>query len=1102
MRLAAFAFCELAEASQTLARLGEARSERSRRAYLEVVQDATAASGGCELASGTDGALVMFESASSAVSFARLVQRGCEREGRKSGEHLDVRIGIDVGEVSSEDAAEAAAATSTRLLARTAESGSVVAGGVVAALATAGEARFSPAGLVELPGEAGPVPVVEVSWERQPIEQTPLPAELESGSFRSRFVGRTTELHRLAATWRRALEGERQLGLVVGEPGIGKTRLVVEWARERHEEGAVVLWGRSFEEALAPYQPFVQALQHSVRFTPPAELRDQVGARGAVLARMLPELAVRLETRAPLGEEADGERYRLFGAVSELLAAAAAERPVLLVLDDLQWADEATLLLLKHLARDPAPAPLLLLGTYRKSEVGRDHPLALALADVERDRAVERVELAGLGDGEVGELVRDLIGWQPPGEVVDGLRAETEGNPFFLEETVRHLVQLGLSADVERLASVQTTVRELGVPARVRELVGRRVQRLEPATRKALSAAAVIGSELDSDVLGDVVGAAGSSDLGVALDEAVEAGLLLEAPDRVGRYGFSHALIQQALYEDQTLNGRAALHRRVADALDRLRPRNAAPHAELAHHYACAGEGYAAQVVRHGRAAGEQALGMLAYEDAVRDLSTALAALERMEGDDRNLRAELLTLLGTGRTRAGDYEAGRAAFHEAAELSAATGAWETLATAALGYGGGTHFGGVWETFFAVDEELVRLLELAIAACPAGDSRNRVRLLARLAQALYWLPESEETLHLSAEALAMARRMGDTGALASALDARIVALWDPDHLEERRLLAGEMLALAADLDDQEIRLEALCWLIVDALERGSIAALDELIAEHAGIAAQLRQPYHLWFTETLRVMRAHLDGRFDEADELCERAYAHGVRAQQSNAVQVHFMQLLLLRLDQGRAGELFDGLGAQVPPSPSAPAWGAANALALAGLDLRQDALAQVAALAEHGFASIPRNSVWTTTLACAAGAVGHFDDPVHADELYNLLLPFADRICVPGGPVLCLGPVSRILGMLARAAGRHDEALVHFSDALERARALGSPPYVVRAQLGAAKAHLRRGADGDAASATGLLEQAAVTAAELGMVELLQQIDRLRGPIAHGALA
>ena len=217
---------------------------------------------------------------------------------------------------------------------------------------------------------------------------------------------------------------------MAGEPGIGKTRLVAEFARELHEEGAAVLWGRSSEEALSPYQPFVQALQHHVRSAPLEELREQVGASADLLVRLLPDVRSRLPVPEPqLLEEPESERYRLFEAVGHLLAAASAERPIVLVLDDLQWADQGTLLLLKHVARDAVPAPLLLLGTYRQSEIGRDHALALVKADVERDRIVEHIELSGLVEEEITTLVGDLVGWRPPTEVAQRLHGETGGNP-------------------------------------------------------------------------------------------------------------------------------------------------------------------------------------------------------------------------------------------------------------------------------------------------------------------------------------------------------------------------------------------------------------------------------------------------------------------------------------------------------------------------------------------------------------------------------------------------------------------------------------------------------------------------------------------------
>lgn len=1098
-RLLAFVSCELAEVSATLASLGEARSEHARRAYLEVLRSAAVAASGRELAASGDSFLAVFESASDAVAFAGSVLRGCERASRRSGERLDAQLGIEVGEASWEDAADARASTAAgraQQLARAADADSVLASNLVSALAADSGVTFAPAGLVELAGPHETVPAVEIVWVRGSAEQPPLPAELEASKIRTRFVGRAAERELLSAAWRQALSGDRQLAFVVGEPGIGKTRLACEFACELHGQGAAVLWGRSFEEALSPYQPFVQALTHHVRCTPTDVLREQIGPAGKVLARVLPELRSRIPLPEPSVEEDESERYRLFEAVSTLLASASAEWPLLLVLDDLQWADPGTLLLLKHLAREPTPAPMLLLGTYRHSEVGRDHPLALMQADVERDKVVELIELTGLAEDEVGELVGGLIGWAPPEDVVRELRGETQGNPFFLEELVRNVEGLDLGGDPERLARVH----ELGVPARVRELVGRRVQRLTPGARATLFAASIVGSQFDADVLAEVLDAASPRHLVAVLDEAVEARLLVESPERIGRYGFSHALVQQALYEEQTLNRRAALHEQIASVLERLRPAEAAPHAELAYHYGRAGDRHAAKVVHHGRAAGEHALALLAYEDAIRDLSAALAALDA-HGDGRQERAELLVILGTAQTRAGEYEAARAAFREAAELSEEAGAWRTLAEAALGYGGGTGFGGIWETFI-IDEEFVDLLERALAACPVEDSRERVRLLGRLAQALYWTPDKDRPLALSDEALTVARRLDDPATIAYALDSRHVVLWTPDHLEEGSALAEEMLRLGRRSGNREVQLDALGWAITDALERGSLAAVDELIAEHVRIAGELRQPYNLWYSDALQAMRAHLDGRFAEAEELCEHAYAFGAQAHGVNALQVYLAQTLQLRLDRGNMGALLERLRIEAPAVLPHPVWHAAIADALSSICLYDEALEQVDWFAKSGFASIGRDCLWTTTAASLARAVVRLDHAAYAQELHGLLSPFADRTFTLGGAIMCLGPATLFLGMLARTAGNADLALVHLEDALERSRALESPPLVARTQLETAKTHLSFRTEDARAAAENLLGEAAAAASASGMKVVREQADALLASLRQGAPA
>ena len=1095
MRLAAFVYAELAETSAALASLGEARTDGARRTYLEAVRKALATASGREVTTAGDAVLAVFGSASDALAFADSVQRALDRQGRQPVDRLDVRIGVAIGEVGPDLVSEerdAAAAVRAQQLARAAATGGVLASTIVAALASESGARFRPTGLIDMPGSP-PFSAVEVTWDRREAEQPPLPAESEGRGSPSPFVGRAGELERLQAAWRSALSGERQLAFVVGEPGIGKTRLVAEFARAVHDQGGAVLWGRSFEEVLTPYQPFVQALQHHVRWTPSDVLRQQAGGGAAVLSRLIPELAVRIPVPSAAEVDPEGERYRLFEAVDQLFVACSADRPTLLVLDDLQWADQGTLLLLKQLLLGTSSAPLLIVGTYRNSEVGPEHPLALAQADLERDRTLERIQVTGLNEGEVSALVASLIGREPQPDVVQSLYGETAGNPLFLEEVVRHLQHLGLGAPGHRLDRVEAAVQELGVPERVRELVARRVQRLSAGARAALTSAAVIGSEFGSDVLAEVVGQADETQLVPALDEAVGARLLLESPDLVGSYRFSHALVQQAIYEMLTVNRRAALHERVARAVGHLHAESRNLDAELAYHHARAGRRHAADVVRHGRAAGEHALALFAYEDAVRDFTAALAAVDSLPGDHEGERAELLARLGTAHTRAGDFRAAREDFHRSAEISLAAGGWPLLAQAVLGYGGGAGFGGVWVIFAAVDEELVRLLELALAACPPGDCVERVRLLGRLAQALYWAPETERACVLSEEALAIARRLGDPTALAYALDSRHVVLWDPDHLDEGRAIAEVMLELGRRTADRDVQLEALAWLITDTLESDPLDVVDGFIAEHARIASELRQPYHLWYTEALHAMRAHLDGRFEEAAALCEKAYSYGRSSHGENALQTYLVQTMFIKLDSGHLEDLIDGLRTYVEASPL-PAWHAALALALAGLDRREEALEQVEWFARRGFQnSIRRDCVWMTSMTALARAVAHFDDATHADELYGMLLPFRERVCVVGGAVLCLGPVSRLLGMLARTAHRPGLALEHFAEALERSRALESAPLVARTQAEAAKAHLMRGEAGDLGAARRRLDEAGALASRVGMSKLARDVELLR---------
>ena len=326
-------------------------------------------------------------------------------------------------------------------------------------------------------------------------------------------------------------------------PGSARPAARPKLASRAHDDGAVVLYGRFDEETLTPYQPVVEMLRGWSAGAPLDSLRDRLGPRAAELAILLPEFgpppADHQGTGALSGPEADAQRFRFFDAVAALLGEIGSEAPVVLVFDDLQWADRPTLQLLRHLVRAPAPRRALFLGTYRESEISDRHPLHELIGDLRREGTLRRLELSGLAESEVGELVAELASAPASESFVHALAGETEGNPFFIEEVVRHI------RDTSGALSEEVTLEEAGVPDGVREVTARRLRRLTEPTRAVLLVASVIGREFDYDVLQAVVSQSGD-ELVEALEEGVEARVLREV-GHVGRYGFTHALVRATL---------------------------------------------------------------------------------------------------------------------------------------------------------------------------------------------------------------------------------------------------------------------------------------------------------------------------------------------------------------------------------------------------------------------------------------------------------------------------------------------------------------------------------------------------------------------------
>jgi hypothetical protein len=501
----------------------------------------------------------------------------------------------------------------------------------------------------ERPGSA--TDVLAALEARDPAEMAePPPSAPEAHSLDSLaggvFVGRRQELSGLKAALEGALSGEGRMVTLVGEPGIGKTRTALELATYARLRGAQVLWGRCYEsEGAPPYWPWVQAIRSYVRERDPEQLRSELGAGAAEIGDVVPDVRQRLPdlAAAETVEDPQQARFRLFDSLTAFLKTAGATKPLVLVLDDDHWADEGSLRLLEFVAHELAGTRLLLIGTYRDVDLSRRHPLSQSLAELTRERLFERVVLRGLSREDVGRFIEATCGVSPPTELVSVVYAQTEGNPLFVTEVVRLLVQEG-ELTPDRFGGRESW--SVRIPEGVREVIGRRLDRLSSRCNETLAVASVVGREFGLAELERLVDELSGDRLLEVLEEALSARVIEELPRAPGRYQFTHALIQETLAEELSLTRRVRFHARIAEALEELYGADAGQHAaELAHHF---GEAQtllgAEKFIRYSQTAGETALAAHAHEQALAHFQRALAAKEGQPMDDET--AALLFGLG------------------------------------------------------------------------------------------------------------------------------------------------------------------------------------------------------------------------------------------------------------------------------------------------------------------------------------------------------------------------------------------------------------------------------------------------------------------------
>ena len=901
----------------------------------------------------------------------------------------------------------------------------------------------------------------------------PLPARLGTRPPTG-VVGRRTEISTIAAARRRVAGGGGcETLLISGEAGLGKTTLAAEAARAAFGEGCCVLFGHCEEDLATPYQLFAEALMHFAAHADERQLRACADQHGAELTRLVPALADRIPGLPPSkATDPDTERYLLFAAVVGLLAALSRSRPVVLVLDDLQWADQGSLLMLRHLATSGQVTRVLVIGTYRDAGLGGSHPLTEALAALHRQGRLSRIELAGLDDAEVVALLEAAAGYTLDDagmSLAHAVHRETDGNPFFVSEMLRHLSETrAIYRDATGRWAAAGALEQMALPESVRVVIGARVARLGQDAARALSVAAVIGRDFDLDLLA-LATATSEDELIDVLDAAAAVALVRELPGVAGRYSFAHALIQHTLYEDLGPTRRARAHRQVAGALEMLCGDHPGTRVgELARHWSSATQpGGLAKAIRYSREAADAALEALAPQDALRYYAQALALSGRAADPDPILSLDLTVGLGTAQRQTGD-PAYRDTLLGAARRAAVLGETDRLVRAALA---GDR--GFYSTVGTANAANVEVLETALASLPA-DHPDRALVLALLCQELTYGSPLDRRLALAEEALAIAESSGHDAVIVRVLNLLTLPLRVPPQLGPSLARTADALARAERLGDPV----QLCWALARrasiAAWAGDIEEMDRCLERARLVADQVDLPGVRWVVSNELVARALLAGDIERAELLAAEAFTIGSNAGEPD-VELYFNgEVLGICARRGTLGDIAELIAQTARENPGLPAMVGNLARAHVQAGKIDDARRLLDEFARSGF-DPPLDFLWLVGMVGWAEVAIVCRDPQYAGPIFDRLAPWADQLAyIDLGTE---GPVSLYLGGLCAVLGRYDEAEAYFTRSADFCERAAARCFAAQTDLWWGTMLAERDAPGDAERAGGLLTRAYASA-------------------------
>ncbi|HEU5302293.1 MAG TPA: AAA family ATPase [Acidimicrobiia bacterium] len=1072
-------FTDLVGSTELFSGLGQLAADELRRRHDTILREAVEAQGGRVVKHLGDGILATFGGAAEAVSAASAIQAGIERSNRRVAQasRLAVRIGVSSGDVMWDDGdCHGTPVVTASRICDSAEGGEILCDDLVRGLARGRtDVTFRLVGETELKGLPEPVTVYEIPWGSATAEEAaPLPGALRSGASEFPFSGRDEERAVLADAWKRAQAEGAAVVLVVGEPGIGKTRLSAEVARAAHAEGALVLLGRCDEHVLATYAPWIEALRHLVAHVDVSVLAGNVERHGGEIARLVPEGLRRVggDVPAPVDADPETERLLLSDAVVDLFATAAEETPVVFVFDDAHWADSASVSLLRYLVRHLSPdARVLVVVTYRDTDVDRSHALAPALADLRRAPNVTRAVLRGLDESELRAMLERVRGDALPPEgaaMIRRLLEETEGNPFFLQEVLRHLAESGALVQQDGVWVGTVSWDEIGLPEGVRDVVGRRLSALPDRANELLRVAALLGREFDTDVVAEVADHA-VDEVVDDLDAVLAAALVEEVEDQPGRLSFIHALVRQTLLEELSTNRKVRLHRRAAEALEQ---RRGTPVELLAHHFLeAASLGVAEQAIRYATEAAEAAHRRAAFADEVALLDRAVEVSDLAEEPDLALRSELLATLALAEHFNASPDRGR-------ELAlAAADAGRRASRPALVARAGISYQGLATQFARPSDELgVEIMREGLAGLGDDDRALQALVTAFVSYALIFAP-GDEAYRLARDAVELARAAGDDEALVHALRALAWTENVSTPVDGRAETVAELVAMVERLGDRS--LVSISELLLGRVMtcRGDLDAADVAFAASSDIEGASLEG---WVIRNFRAARLAAEGRFDDADAISDES--HGIAGDIGKSGDaVWHAQRFRTAYDRGNveACEAEAVALADTPFAKLAPY----GALAAELSGDRDRARVEFGAWLEDAVPDLPAHLAYIG-VTYSSRLIQVLGDTGCAEQFLPGMRALSGEL--PASEVTIMESFDTCAARLLVTLGRLDEAIMaaEAGDALHRRTGLDARTAVSSTELG--EMLLQRDGPGDRERSEVLLREGAELAERLGMAPTL----------------